>query len=107
MKPLAELKLYLTNWLREARGKHAYAELAGVEVAQDITAGLDAQQQKLAATAHQAETYDREALRAMDDATAPDSEGGPHITPKEALKIRRFVSLSAERDHDAAEMAGA
>lgn len=105
MTPLSELSRYLRGWANLATAKRQFAELLGVEVAQEICTEVVAHEAKISATAHKSETYDREGMRLLDEAQAPDSDGGVNITPDEAKQIRVFVEKSAELDHTTAEMA--
>lgn len=105
MTPLIELTRYLKGWGNLATAKRQFAELLGVEVAQEICSEVVEHERQISSTAYKSEIYDREALRLMDEAQAPDSEGGENITPTEAKKIRVFAQKSAELDHNAAEMA--
>lgn len=105
MRPLAELVSYFAGWLRLCKKNRTYGEQLGVETAQDILVDVVTEQKKIEAVAHKAETYDREALRLIDEAESSSSEGGRFITPKEMAVIRQHVSRSAEMDHDLGEMA--
>lgn len=103
--PIAELCRFIAASLGLARRTRRYVELLTLEAAEDIATDIVEHQRQLAAAAHKAETYDREALAALDAAMAPDSEGGVNITPNEQKKIRVFVAKSAELDHDTSEAA--
>jgi hypothetical protein len=102
--PLVELGQYLKGWIALCRSKKNYAELLGVETAQDIHADVVSRVNVTVEVVYKAETYDNEALAAMAKAQAAESEGGVMITPKEADHIRKHVELSARFDHDATEM---
>jgi hypothetical protein len=55
--------------------------------------------------AREAEIHDREAIAEIEAAQHPTSEGGPHITPREAVRIRLHVLKSAVLDNEAANLA--
>lgn len=105
MSAIAEMGRYIAGSITLARGKRLFAELLGWEACGDIHAEIVAGVRQVRDEAHRAETYDREALRAMDEAAAPQSEGGLLITPAEAQRIRALVARSAEHDHNASELA--
>jgi hypothetical protein len=101
--PIAELRDYLAGWLKLSRAKRQYTEVLGVEVAQEIVADVAADQQERGRQAYEAEHYDREALKALASAQAPESDGGVMITPGEAALIAKPISRSAEIDHNLSE----
>jgi len=108
MKPapkhlVSELAAFLTGWLILTRQQQRFADVLNVEAAQDIRADLGQSLQDAANTAHAAEVHDLEALRAMDDATRPDSDGGEAVTPAELAKVRRCVTRAADLSHTLAE----
>jgi hypothetical protein len=63
------------------------------------------QPKKIGAIAREAEAHDHEAIAEMDTAQRPDSDGGEHITPREAARIRMRVLKSAVLDNEAATLA--
>ena len=65
----------------------------------------DPQPKKIGAIAREAEAHDHEAIAEMDNAQRPDSDGGAHITPREAARIRMRVLKSAVLDNEAATLA--
>jgi len=105
INPVAELGRYLMRLAGLCRGTRDYEQLVGVMGAQDIHEDVVEHSRQVVATTHQAETYDNEALAAIDAAQHEDSEGGANITPGEAAKIRRCVARSADLDHRASELA--
>jgi len=98
-----ELGTLLRGWGRVARAKRAHLEALRVGAAEDLHAELVDAHRANAAAAYTAETADREALRLLEAATSPDSDGGEHVTPAELVSVRRLITQSAELDHDLAE----
>lgn len=103
--PLSDLRQLIRGSIILARAERAFGELLGWESAEEVAEQAVSHQRGLAASAHKAETYDREALRLMDEAQQPDSDGGENITPAEAKRIRLLAAKSAEIDHDVSERA--
>lgn len=102
-RPITELVKFLRGWGIACRHDQSYDELLGVEVAQEIVADVATDQQERARKAYEAEHYDREALKALTAAQAPDSDGGVNITPKEAQLIAAPIGRSADIDHNLSE----
>ena len=65
----------------------------------------DPQPRQIGAIAREAEAHDHEAIAELDHAQSPESEGGAHITAREAARIRMRVLKSAVLDHEAATLA--
>lgn len=105
MHPIIRITKFVAGSINLARAKQCFEELLGWETAQQIVEVVAQRERQISATAYKSEVYDREALRLMDEAQAPDSDGGEMITPREAKAIRTFTLKSAELDHNAAELA--
>jgi hypothetical protein len=100
---LSEVRIWLATSASKLRSTCQFAPLARVSVAQDIAADAITASDRASATAHRAETLDREADRLISAAQAPASPGGSDITPDEARPICRLILRSAELDHDLSE----
>lgn len=103
--PITELLRCFRGRRRELALPKQIDESACLDVFEQVGSEDLTRWQKVETITHAAETEDREALRLMDAAQKSDSEGGCFITPKETAAIRRLVARSAERDHDASELA--
>lgn len=95
-----EMTRYLAGWAKLARRQRQYAELLGVEAAQDIHAEEVAHQQALVRSAHAAESDDREAFRLLEQAVLDGLTEADRPAIDAAM---RCIKRSAERDHDISE----
>ena len=101
--PLAELRAWLADSAARLAALRLFGPKARTEVAIDITTDAIAHSNGIAATAHSAETHDREALAIIDRVLADG-----RVTPAEIPALRRARALaacSAEKDHDISERA--
>lgn len=103
--PLASLQLLCRGSVNLARRARNFIEQLGWESAEEVVETAVRHERGIAASAYKAETYSREALKLMDAAQAPDSDGGENITPREAQAIRVLEAKSAEIDHDISDAA--
>lgn len=101
--PVSELGERLGRFSSRCRSARWFGALFHVGVCQDITEDIKAHEESVRQDAFKAETYDNEAIRLMDEAMAPDSDGGAAITPKEAVRIKAMVHRSMTIDHDVTE----
>ncbi len=105
--PLTALCELIGGSINLARAARNFAEVLGWESAEDLAKDAVSHQRGIAASAHKAETHAREALKLIDAAQEPGSDGGEMITPKEAQRIKALDAKAAEFAHDAGEMASA
>jgi len=103
MSPTTELIASLARFSGRCRDRGWFGALFHVGVCQDIAADVVANQNAIRDTAYAAETYDREALRLIDEVLA---DGKVEQSEIAALKkARSLAAKSAECDHDASELA--
>lgn len=103
MNALTALRGYLARFRARCEAMAWHGAAIHAENCADITAEAIAESNAAAQRAYSAEQADREAARLLALAQAPQSDGGAHITPREAAPILRLVQASAERDHDLSE----
>jgi hypothetical protein len=100
LSPVSEALRFFAGWRRELTKIFRPDEELMVDAAEQIVVEIADQHREIEASAHKAETYDREALARIKEAQSPDSEGGSAITVNEARRFIPFVTKSAELDHD-------
>ena len=105
MNPLAELRRFLANSETIARAKKNWSELMGYEAASDIAADIVKHEGAIRDEAHRAAVSANEALKLIQAAQAPDSDGGANITPAEAKVFVPYMVNAEAHAHDASEMA--
>lgn len=98
-----EFGTLLRGWARVARSKRAHLEALRVDAASELHSELVEAHRSTSAAAYSAEIADREALRVLEQATSPHSDGGVNVTAEELASVRRLILRSAELDHDIAE----
>jgi hypothetical protein len=100
MNPLTELMRCFRGRRREIQFPQHIDEEICLDAYEQIGGEAIDLSREIEASAHKAETYDREALARIKEAQSPDSEGGSAITMNEARRFIPFVTKSAELDHD-------
>lgn len=105
LHPARELLQYLAGWKRSIHSKQRIPEECAIIGAEDIVKDDIARWSSVEQKAHADEVADREALRLLDVAQSPNSDGGCLITLQEAAAIRSNVARSAELAHDVGDLA--